>query len=410
MSKTIQKIEVHPFEKKIKQAYVLAKNVMSKNNFELFQKYDMAMIGDISAIATRHHQLDVIVRLTRLANKDWSIVTKEDINKLVFQIMNKHSPEGKENWTTWDYKKILRVYFRWLKLGNRDFKKVGDPSELSNVKMKKVRNKLVREDLLTDEDISRIIKATINPRDRALFSVQAEAGTRPGEILSLRIKHVKIDQYGAKIAVDGKVGARAVRIVKSVPDLMQWIDVHPFKDDRDAPLWPVLQQGEKYGKAIDWSSVKGPLDAACKRAGIKKRVYLNLFRHSSATKSAQFMTESQLRVRQGWTPSSTMPATYVHMIGADADNAYLEYLGIKKETKHREISKPKICHICQTPNAVEADICHRCGKTLNLQAATVLDESKNTMNEMIKESVKQELERIIHSKDKEIEVLRSKLS
>lgn len=409
MRKVSQKIEVHPFEKKILQSYDLAKKEMSSKNYKLFERYDMAMIGDTIATSTRYHQLAIIVNLTRQINKDWELVTKEEINKLVYDIMKNHSTDGKENWTTWDYKKMLRIFMRWLKFGNRDINEVGDPEITSGITMKKVKNKLVREDLLTDADISKIISATINPRDRALLAVQAEAGTRPGEVLSLRIKHVKIDQYGAKIAVDGKTGARAVRIVKSVPDLMHWIDIHPFKDDGDSPLWIVLQQGEKYGKALDWSSVKWILDYSVKKSGVKKRVYLNLFRHSSATKSAQFMTESQLRMRQGWTPASTMPATYVHMIGSDADNAYLEHLGIKTETKTDSPQTPRICYICKTPNSFESDLCHQCGKPLDLEVATKLDErNQSELGEMIKQAVAQEIQRENHYLRNRIEELESK--
>ncbi len=409
MRRKSQEITIHPFENMIVKLYELAKREMSSNNYQLFERYDKAMIGDTVATSTRRGQLSIIIRLTRQINRDWNDVTKDDINKLVYDIMKNYSSDGKENWTTWDNKKILRVYMRWLKLGNRDIKEVGDPEIVSGIKMKKVKNKLVREDLLTDEDISKIIRATINPRDRALLAVQAEAGTRPGEILSLRIKHVKVDQYGAKIAVDGKTGARAVRIVNSVPDLMNWIDIHPFKDNGDSPLWTVLQ-GENYGKALDWSSVKWVLDESVKKAGIKKRVYLNLFRHSSATKSAQFMTESQLRMRQGWTPSSTMPSTYVHMIGSDADNAYLEHLGIKTENKI-DVATPKICPICKNPNSVESDICHQCGKALDLEIATKLDErNQSELSEMIKQAVAQEMQRENHYLRNKLAELESKQS
>ena len=34
-----------------------------------------------------------------------------------------------------------------------------------------------------------------------------EAGTRIGELLSMQIRHVVTDEYGAMIAVDGKTGA-----------------------------------------------------------------------------------------------------------------------------------------------------------------------------------------------------------
>jgi len=153
--KVSQKIEVHPFEKKILQSYDLAKKEMSTKNFDLFQRYDMAMIGDTIAIATRYHQLSIIVHLTKQNNKDWKSVTRDEIDKIVYNIMKEHSLDGKENWTTWDNKKILRVFMRWLKFGNRNIKEVGDPEITSGIKMKKVKNKLVREDLLNDDGLCR---------------------------------------------------------------------------------------------------------------------------------------------------------------------------------------------------------------------------------------------------------------
>jgi len=52
--------------------------------------------------------------------------------------------------------------------------------------------------------------------DRAMLAVHMEAGTRIKELLSLQIKYVVIDEYEAIIAVDGKTGARKIRIVSSV--------------------------------------------------------------------------------------------------------------------------------------------------------------------------------------------------
>ncbi|MBL7015221.1 MAG: site-specific integrase [Nitrosopumilus sp.] len=395
MSKSISKIENYPLKRKIDQAYERAKTISPKNQ-ELFKKYDRVMIQDTLAIATRVNQLEVFIRLSKMVRKDWVDVTKDDVDKLVYDIMTTYSPDGKENWATHDYKKVLTILMKWMYLGKRCTGTV-KPDIISNVVIKKPKNKLIREELLTDDDISKIIKATINPRDRALLAVQAESGARPGEMMSLRIKHVKVDQYGAKIAVDGKTGARSVRIVKSVPELMNWIDIHPFKNNGESPLWVVLRQGSNYGEALDWSSAHAILADSVKKSGITKRVFLNLFRHSSATKSAQFMTESQLRMRQGWTPTSTMPATYVHMIGSDADNAYLEHMGIKTEKKNYETQTPQICTICKTPNSVESDICHRCGKPLDLEIATKLDErNQSELSEMIKEAVSQEMQRENH--------------
>ncbi len=43
----------------------------------------MAVIGDMIATSTKHHQLAIIVNLTIQINRDWNLITKEEINKLV---------------------------------------------------------------------------------------------------------------------------------------------------------------------------------------------------------------------------------------------------------------------------------------------------------------------------------------
>ncbi|MCE9653271.1 MAG: hypothetical protein K8Q89_09520 [Nitrosarchaeum sp.] len=88
MRRTSQEITIHPFENMIVKLYELAKREMSSNNYQLFERYDKAMIGDTVA-TTRRGQLSIIVRLTRQINKDWNDVTKDDINKLVYDIMEK---------------------------------------------------------------------------------------------------------------------------------------------------------------------------------------------------------------------------------------------------------------------------------------------------------------------------------
>ncbi|NIU01951.1 MAG: integrase, partial [Nitrosopumilaceae archaeon] len=51
-----------------------------------------------------------------------------------------------------------------------EFTEVGDPPETAHVRMKKVKDKIIREDLLTEDDISRLLYACgENQRDRAFI-------------------------------------------------------------------------------------------------------------------------------------------------------------------------------------------------------------------------------------------------
>jgi len=48
-----------------------------------------------------------------------------------------------ESKTTRDYKKSLKLFFRWLKLGSRDYREVGDQPELKSIQLKQVKDKIV---------------------------------------------------------------------------------------------------------------------------------------------------------------------------------------------------------------------------------------------------------------------------
>jgi hypothetical protein len=53
---------------------------------------------------------------------------------------------GQETNTSYDHKKILKIFFRWIKLGSREFQEVGDPDETRWIKPKRVKDNLSRED------------------------------------------------------------------------------------------------------------------------------------------------------------------------------------------------------------------------------------------------------------------------
>jgi hypothetical protein len=56
-------------------------------------------------------------------------------------------------------------------------------------------------------------------------------------MLSLKVKHIFFDEYGAQLIVNGKTGQRRIRIIASVPYLTEWLNKHRDKDNPEAPLW-----------------------------------------------------------------------------------------------------------------------------------------------------------------------------
>ena len=144
------------------------------------------------------------------------------------------------------------------------------------------RRKIIPEELLTAEEANSIVAAAEHARDKAYAAVTDETGARPEEILSVKIRQVQFDAYGVVSVVNGKVGWRRIRLIKSAPLLARWLDNHPNHDDPNAPLW-VNVGTTRHGGAFDYNAARKVLRKLGRKAGVRKRIYPYLFLHSTAT-------------------------------------------------------------------------------------------------------------------------------
>ncbi len=409
------KIKLYDYDRIISRTFALMKKDLSENNVRLMKKFDRVLVNESLSDARRSKILSTLLSLSRLLNKNWDETTKEDIEELVYNFNKKFSKEGQETNTTSDHKKILKNFYRWLKFDSRDQKSVGDPIETIWIRIKKPRETLTADMLITEAEKNSLLKACgENLRDRAFVHTFSDLACRPGEILSRQIKHVKFDDKGAVIVVDGKTGPRPVRVIECVPDLASYFDKHPNNSDPEAPLWIAMDE-KKLGKPWSYPAMRKRLQRICDVAQIHKRVWPNLFRHTGATKTGMFLTESLQKKRYGWSSSSKMPGRYEHMMNSDVEEAILKHYGMSSVKGEDLVNKPKICKICELPNSHDSKMCSKCGKPLDLEASIELDEKNQqqitTQNEKI-ENLEKSLEIIqntLKNRDKEWEKTMLKL-
>ena len=184
--------------------------------------------------------------------------------------------------------------------------------------------------ILTKEEVEQLIEACDNIRDRAFIAALYDSGCRIGEFLNLKREDIEFDQYGALLKVNGKTGARQVRIISSVPLLRKQLENVP--QDPKSYVW--LTKFNRRAREEVPMKHRGSiiiLKKAAIKAGLKKRVYCHLLRHSRATELAKFLTEAQLCEFFGWKLGSNIVRTYVHLSGRDVDEAVLKASGIKKD-------------------------------------------------------------------------------
>ena len=350
--------------------------LFSAEEAEKLRKYENALVLAAVADGTKAKNYDMILSLTRMLDgKSWLSLNQDDIENLVVTIMVKHGDSGKETNTTSDHKRFLKIWFRFVKLGSRSFKKVGDPDETRDIVSKNIDSKVGREQLISPEECKRLVDCCPNMRDKALIHVHYDAGTRIGEILSVQIKHIKHDRYGYTIAVDGKTGFRNIRLLESSPTLARWLEMHPHNDDPEAYLFPNMKHVWKGNKFSYAGSVR-VLKTAAKEARFNRRIYWHLFRHSEATRTATYMSDSVTKLRHGWSKNSKMPARYSHITNKDVDEAFLKHHGIEIDDTAEIDVKPISCPICKIPNNHDTKICQNCGNPLSTEMAILLESEK----------------------------------
>lgn len=365
--------DIHNYRKRLERTLenIKKSDISDVNKKHLLSFHDSCFSEGLSICKTERYLYDLL-RLAKVIRKDLNKATREDLLKIVADI-------EKGSWschTKHTFKVTLKKFYRWIE--GIDERGVY-PKKVRWIKTGvKTSNQMLPGDLLTVEDIENMISSAQKPRDRALVSVLYESGCRIGEIGKLRFKEISFDDYGAKLTVSGKTGSRVVRIVNSAPYLREWMNKHPENKKPDSYIWINAYTHEM----LSYTRMVELLKRMGRNAGINKRIYPHLFRHSRATYLASRLTEAQMKSYLGWTQGSKMAGVYVHMSGRDTENAILAISGveIEKDKEDKRLQK-KICIRCKEEHESAALFCRRCGMPLDKKDAEEIIKTESERNE-----------------------------
>lgn len=297
-------------------------------------------------------------------NKDFDKVDKKEMEAYIGRLER----SDKSNWTKHDYKIAVKKFYTWLNNGKE--------TELTDWIKTTISKRETRlpEELLTEDEVLKLIGAAMSPRDRALIALMWDVGGRIGEIANIKIKNLTFDEYGMSVLLNGKTGPRRVRAVWSIQYIMAWLEMHPDKKNNNAMLWVNLKN-----KSVSYSAIRKQLIRIANRSGVNKKITPHLFRHSRATFLARHLTEAEMNIYFGWVQGSDMSATYVHLSGRDVDKSILKAHGI---TVEEDNNKPQIqqCPRCKAVNGPEALFCFKCGAALSLKTAMSIEADKSEIS------------------------------
>ncbi len=274
--------------------------------------------------------------------------------------------------------KLRALYAFWLKTqglseheAELKAREIFSPVPFRHLSDKERKELRLRDKIITPEELDKLLRATEHPRLKALIAVAYETGARPHELLSLRLRDVVFRDRYALLKVSGKTGERAVPIIHSLPYLTAWLNVHPAREDPEAPLFCVVWRGRI--KPITSDAFSKALRELSKRAGLSRRIHPYMFRHTRLTElAAKGLGEYQMKQLAGWTPGSRMADRYIRLGQHAGIRAVLVLEGVEEPgevERPRPVLRTARCPRCGYENMSDALYCARCGFSLREEAA-----------------------------------------
>ena len=201
----------------------LEKANISKHNKKLIIRFkNNCIIEGISKARIQRYLYDLIKLGIYFGKKKFEDATREDIERVINEFISSgNSLNGKpySPRTIEDFKKSLKRFFKWLR---------GTDHMPPEVAWLKGNGKATRvktpEEVLTQEEIRKMISVADNKLERAFVSMLYESGCRIGEIANIRLKDIEFLREHALITVNGKTGVRRIVIVFFLPYLQEWIN------------------------------------------------------------------------------------------------------------------------------------------------------------------------------------------
>lgn len=333
------------------------------------QRFDRELEASGVTAATRVTYMNPLRALGIHLGKPYQKMVKTDLISF-FSGWNGRLKRGTVNL----YKAKVKRFGKWLATGSLNGHEY--PQSVQWIRVKGGYNgelPVKAEDIWWPKDVKRLLEKCYMPRDKALIISLYESAARASEWLGLNVKSVVFDRVGCYVTVQGKTGGRRIRLVHSTPYLQLWINHHPLKGNRNAPLWVNMMGRGRLTYDGLWAlvkKIKGRLPE------VQKPLHPHIFRHSRLTFLAKRLTAIELCTFAGWSINgrniSRIIRRYIHLSGEDLDDKILELSGVERDKRPplKDLALQSYrCLRCGNQNPGDAQYCYRCGLILDEEEA-----------------------------------------
>lgn len=239
-----------------------------------------------------------------------------------------------------------------------------------------------RNMLRWETNVKPMIESCTYSRNAAMIALQFDAGLRGGEFKSVSVGDIQDHKHGLQLTVDGKQGQRTVLLIPSVPFVSRWLEDHPDRHTRDAPLWSRLNTPA----SISDRMVYNIFEEAAEDAGVTRPVTLTNFRKSSAAfLASRNLNQAHIEDHHGWVRGSDAASRYIAVFGEDSEREFARLHGVDVSEDEPEPISPVDCPTCGRSNDREASFCDQCGQVLDPETAVEIEDAEESLQTTLAE-------------------------
>ncbi len=225
------------------------------------------------------------------------------------------------------------------------YKAAGQEDRADIFRLRRKDSRLSPSEILTLPEINAMLDHARSLRNRAFIAVLWETGVRVSEVLNLDVRDVQefvskenggrtfISIFFRKVKIKGE--EHSSLMVEGGDHVRAWLNAYR-PPSGDSPLFP---SGRGDGIRLTRDGSEALIVKTAHRAGIEKRVYAHLFRHSRTTHLLRIgVPEAQVAKLLGW-KSTRMLARYSHLVDRDAYASLLRAHGLEppEPPKHERL-------------------------------------------------------------------------
>jgi len=178
------RLDAHNYKRRIDRFFeCLQENgSISEEDKEILRKYRDYLVSEGITYGRVGKYLADLKKAAELLGKRFSDADEQDIRRIIsiYENTEEYSP-----WSKRDIKIAIRKFYTWLR-GTKEY-----PPEVAWMKVyRKVNNAKTHEDMLTEEEVKRLIEFAPTVQQRAIIATLYESGCRIGEVIYIKIGQV----------------------------------------------------------------------------------------------------------------------------------------------------------------------------------------------------------------------------